>query len=160
MADFCARGFYDIQTSNHSPSSWNKWEQFHLLSGADITSLPRAYALPQQRTMHVPGFSTWTHFLWHTHKLLPPQSCFTQPVKSCYQPWIAGSKQPPLLLVTLGSFSPTPGPSLFARRKELSTWTHHCQFLKKNCYLAFLQDEKPIQQCLKPCTVEQRSIKK
>ena len=83
MAEFCARGFYVIETSNHSPSSWNKWEQVHLLAEADFT---RAYAVPWQATMHMPGFSTWTHFLWHTRKLLPPQACFTQPVKSHHQP--------------------------------------------------------------------------
>ena len=83
MAEFCARGFYVIETSNHSPSSWNKWEQVHLLAEADFT---RAYAVPWQATMHMPGFSTWTHFLWHTRKLPPPHACFTRPVKSPHQP--------------------------------------------------------------------------
>lgn len=111
-----------------------------------------------QPTMHMPGFSTWTHFSLAQPEVATTARLLHPACKSHHQPWIAGSKQPSSSSHSWAFFFPHSRPAFFAKREELSTSAHHCQLHKKNYYLAFLQDERPVQWCLKPYTVEQRSI--
>lgn len=115
MADFCSRSFYNIKTSSHSPCSRYKWEQPSLLSGAGSkVGLGLCHALAP---WCVCPSSARGRLLSGTPVICRHHTPVLQPIASCHQPWVAGSEQPPLLIVTPGSSSP-PWPVSSFRKKR------------------------------------------